>query len=218
MRAFTRPRFWRTLRHRLCVACTFVAYLLVALEIPLPAAVHKDTSQPFPCQDHPCGCQTAEQCWRSCCCFTPQQRWAWAAAHHVEPPAYAEKPVPVEKPTEGGWNTVKLRDRTSTPTTPAKSCCSTNQAPAACCQARSDRPAKQSPPERGRVRWTIGLAAWQCQGLPTLWVSAGSVLPVPPPDAWSPDQPLLFRVPLTNDDARDVPHDPPAPPPRLSLV
>ena len=31
--------------------------------IPVPAAVHKDASQPFPCQNHPCGCRTAEQCW-----------------------------------------------------------------------------------------------------------------------------------------------------------
>jgi hypothetical protein len=218
MRAFTRPAFWPIVRHRLAVACTFFAYLLATLSIPLPVAIHKDASQPFPCQDHPCGCQTAEQCWRSCCCFTAEQRWAWARGHHVEPPAYAEKPAPAEKPTEGGWNTVKLRDQAKTPTAPAKSCCSTKPAPSACCQSRSERPAKQSSPKRERVLWTMGLFAWQCQGSPTLWVSAGSVLPIPPPVVWSPDQPPLFRVPLMDAVAGDVPLTPPAPPPRLSFV
>ena len=28
----------------------------------------KDQSAPFPCQNRPCGCKTAEQCWKKCCC------------------------------------------------------------------------------------------------------------------------------------------------------
>src|SRR5947208_15226812 len=48
----------------------------------------KDLSQPFPCQDHRCGCLSAQQCWRSCCCFTNQQKLAWAHEHGVSPPAY----------------------------------------------------------------------------------------------------------------------------------
>ncbi|HTU89291.1 MAG TPA: hypothetical protein VMF69_04265, partial [Gemmataceae bacterium] len=83
MRAFTRRRFWIALRYRLGVLGVCLAYLLAALEIPLPIFVHKISSQPFPCQDHPCGCQTAEQCWSHCCCFTPEERWAWAQAHNV---------------------------------------------------------------------------------------------------------------------------------------
>jgi hypothetical protein len=216
MPAFLRPRYWRNLRHRLCVAGTFLAYLLATLSIPLPVADSKDSSQPFPCQDHPCGCQTAEQCWRQCCCFTPEQRWAWARAHHVEPPAYAEKPAPVERLAADGWNSVKLRDRDKAPAKAAKSCSSTRTAPSACCQTHAERPAKPSTSQRGR--WTMGLAAWRCQGLPTLWVSAGPVLPVPPPMAWSPDQPPLFRVPLGNAVAQRVPLHPLTPPPRLCPV
>src|SRR5215469_4629850 len=101
MRVFTRPRFWRALRYRLGVAGVCLAYLLTALDIPLPASVHKDASQPFPCQNHPCGCQTAEQCWRHCCCFTAEERWAWAREHHVQAPAYAEKPA------ARGWQTAR---------------------------------------------------------------------------------------------------------------
>jgi hypothetical protein len=213
MRAFTRPKFWLALRQRLCAAGIGFAYLIATLGLPLPTSVHKDASLPFPCQDHPCGCQTAEQCWRNCCCFTPEERWAWARAHHVEPPAYAEKP------TAQGWNTVKLRDRGKTPTpSTAKRCCSAHETRPACCQPRAERPAKPSPPERGRVRWGSALAALSCQGLPTLWVGSGAVLPVPPPVTWSVDLTFLSRVPLTDAIAWDVPLSPPAPPPRLSVL
>ncbi len=219
MRASTRPRFWRSLRHRLAVAGTFFAYLLATLPLPLPASVHKDGGLPFPCQNHPCGCQTAEQCWRNCCCFTPEERWAWAREHNVEPPAYAEKPADSEKPVEQGWDTVKLRDRSEGESKrSAKSCCSAQQTRPSCCQSRSDRPVKQSPPDSGRVRWVSAMSAWQCQGLPTLWLSAGAAVPVVPPAAWSPDQPPASRVPLTNARGWDVPLNPPAPPPRLSVV
>ncbi|HJT78443.1 MAG TPA: hypothetical protein VJ739_14665, partial [Gemmataceae bacterium] len=43
--------------------------------------------------DDPCGCQSAEQCWRHCCCYTPEEKLAWAHAHGIEPPAYAERPA-----------------------------------------------------------------------------------------------------------------------------
>src|SRR5271168_1694053 len=82
-------------RHRSGVAVALIAYIFAAFGFPLPAAsvVRKDHSQPFPCQGHVCGCQSAEECWSSCCCYTPEERWAWADAHGVEPPAYAEKPA-----------------------------------------------------------------------------------------------------------------------------
>jgi hypothetical protein len=219
MRAFTRPRSWRSLRHRLGVAGTFFAYLIATLNLPLTASVHKDVGVPFPCQNHPCGCQTAEQCWRHCCCFTPQERWAWAREHNVEPPSYAEKPTDPEKPSDQGWNTVKLRDRTGVENTlSAKPCCSAHQTRPACCQPTPDCPEKQAPSDSGRVRWVSMMAAWQCQGLPTLWLSAGAALPITAPAAWCPDRPPTSRVPLTNASGWDVPLNPPAPPPRLPVV
>lgn len=198
MRVFPRLKFWRTLRYRLFIAGVGLAYLLAALDIPLPVAIHKDASQPFPCQDHPCGCKNAEQCWTSCCCFTAEERWAWARAHHVEPPAYAEKPA------AHGWNTAKLRDRDTT----TESCCHAHQ-PAA--------PARVALASAAGW-WTTTLAAWRCQGYSTLWVSAGSVLPVPPLAAWRPDSNPPARVCLPSVDADKVPSIPPDPPPRVSLV
>ena len=66
------------------------------LTFPLPFisfksehAASKDQSTPFPCQNTPCGCRTAEQCWTTCCCNSPEQRLAWAKRNGVEPPSYA---------------------------------------------------------------------------------------------------------------------------------
>lgn len=52
-----------------------------AIPIPTPPG-----SEPFPCQQCGCGCATAEHCWSNCCCYTPAERLAWAAANGVEPP------------------------------------------------------------------------------------------------------------------------------------
>ena len=80
---------------RLIAVGAILAYLAAAIGLPLPpAVVIKDGGKPFPCQGHACGCQTAEECWRHCCCHTPEERWAWAEEHNVIPPEYAEKPHP----------------------------------------------------------------------------------------------------------------------------
>ena len=213
MLAFTRFRFRRDLRYRLGVLSVCCAYMLAALEIPLPVFVHKNIGQPFPCQDHPCGCQTAEQCWSHCCCFTPEERRAWARAHKVQPPTYAEKPA--EKPTSKGWNTVKLRDRDATAT---KSCCSAKKEHASCCRTVAKSPEKPSSPSKGHIRCTTTMNAWRCQGYSTLWVSIGSVLPVPPRAAWVPDGTPPVYVPLSSIRADKSSSTPLDPPPRLFLV
>ncbi len=57
--------------------------------VPLPAhSEKKPGAAPFPCQDCPCGCKDAETCWRDCCCFTNQQKLAWAQRNRVTPPAF----------------------------------------------------------------------------------------------------------------------------------
>lgn len=209
------PRHWigRNVRYRLSVMGVCIAYALTALEIPLPVAVHKDASQPFPCQDHPCGCRTAEQCWAHCCCFTPEERWAWARAHNVEPPAYAEKPT--VRSSAQGWNTVKLRDRDATA---AKRCCQAKTERASCCRPKAECCPQPSPPVRGRIHWAPAMDAWRCQGYSTLWVNAGAVLPAAPQAAYVPDAspPASVSLPLMHADT--LPAIPPDPPPRLSLV
>jgi hypothetical protein len=214
MRFFPSLRFWRLLRYRLCVGVVGLAYLLVALEIPLPVFVPKDAGQPFPCQDHPCGCQTAEQCWRGCCCFSVEERWAWARAHHVEPPAYAEKPK--EPEAAHGWNTVKRRDL-KRGIAASKSCCREKTERASCCRSAPERSTKEASKPNSRVRWMTTMNAWRCQGYSTVWVSAGAVLPVPP-FAIRPADPIpSTSLSFSSAHADRMPSIPPDPPPRLSL-
>lgn len=216
---FTMPRprrngFWRSLPRRLGTGLVLFAYLATVIGFPVAAAPPKKGGQPFPCQDHLCGCQSAEECWRHCCCFTPQERWAWARAHHVQPPPYAEKPGnPAPDPDEGVAEAH-----------PAHSCCHHGDASSPCCgepakagscRHQAGRPAKPAArPARPAVPWGIGFLALKCKGLSTLWVSAGAVLPAPVL-TWNPG---LSPGDWLSDSAPALPGlspCPPDPPPRL---
>lgn len=66
-------------------------YLSASLGIlPSPTLISRwfghAISEPYPCQDHGCGCASAHECWNACCCYTPHQRLAWAIRNGVAPP------------------------------------------------------------------------------------------------------------------------------------
>ena len=68
-----------------------VNHAVIALGLPLPmpsARPPASADEMFPCMYCSCGCRTAEQCWRNCCCYTMTQKLAWAKEHGVEPPAF----------------------------------------------------------------------------------------------------------------------------------
>ena len=44
-----------------------VDYLTATFGFPLPSLPGKDHSQRYTCENHPCGCRSAEDCWRHCC-------------------------------------------------------------------------------------------------------------------------------------------------------
>jgi len=98
MRWTRRNQWWRPLARRLTAGLALTSYLVAVIGFPLPAAAAKDHSRRYPCENHACGCQTAEECWRHCCCFSPEAKLAWARANRVEPPAYAERAA------AAGWN------------------------------------------------------------------------------------------------------------------
>jgi hypothetical protein len=66
-----------------------VGYLVLSLGVPISVPAGKQSGEAYPCMNHPCGCQSAEECWRHCCCFSLEQRLAWARDNHVTPPDYA---------------------------------------------------------------------------------------------------------------------------------
>ncbi len=86
-------RLWRDsrLKRALCGG-VLLLYLVAALGVlPSPDRLSRwfgyAISEPFPCQSHACGCATAQQCWTSCCCFTPHQRLVWAVRNGITPPS-----------------------------------------------------------------------------------------------------------------------------------
>ena len=103
------PRFWRTLRYRLCVTGVCFAYLLTALEIPLPVFDSQGHQPTVPLPGSSVRLPDGRAVLVELLLLHAGTALGLGATHHVEPPAYAEKPV--EQPAADGWNTVKLRDR-----------------------------------------------------------------------------------------------------------
>lgn len=77
------------LLRRLTACVSLLVYAWIALGVPVPlVSTAKRAVERFPCESSRCGCSTAEQCWRSCCCHPLDQRLAWAKRHGVQPPKF----------------------------------------------------------------------------------------------------------------------------------
>lgn len=169
---------------RLVAAGSLIGYVLLLGGVPLPAPVEKDRSQPFPCQHHRCGCTSAEQCWKRCCCFSHQQKMAWARAQGVTPPAK--------------WLAASLRDERShsdhsSPdhSNSTATCCSSKHkqpsAQSSCCQSHSRSCCKAQPAAEPKpaiqmvdVIQRVDIArAQRCAGEASLWANATVAVPVP---------------------------------------
>src|SRR3954471_14144517 len=91
----------RTLRQRSVACVLLVAHLLGAtgLAFPGPAGKPHDTSIPYPCMARACGCTSAAECWRGCCCFSKEYRRAWFREHDINPATLEDAP-PAETPPD----------------------------------------------------------------------------------------------------------------------
>jgi hypothetical protein len=180
----------RTLARRLMSAATLLAFLVASTGYPVWSAVaQKDLTQPFPCMHRKCGCRNAEQCWRGCCCFTNQQKLAWAKRHGVTAPKYVEFAAAEEK-------------------SPKKvaACCSAGGGNVQGCEAKnaaSKKPAKQL----GAVFEPLS-----CQGYAEQWVAVGAIH-VALPEVWQIDLPCTGTVLLISEARDSTVIAPPSPPP-----
>jgi hypothetical protein len=206
----------RQLTHRLLAGLALLAYCAATFGFPLPPRNPKDTSQPFPCQDHLCGCQSAEQCWRGCCCLSAAERWAWAREHHVEPPSYAEPPE------ADGWRTQPLREEEDgTAASAQKHDCCQNKAPVeqprceggACCH---DKPAANDSP--AGLHWTLGIAVQHCNPVKALWIASGAVLLLPARPVWNPWLAPGEWLSFADHIAANLSSAPLDPPPRTTVL
>ncbi len=160
----------RAASRRVVAAATLLAFLVSAVGVPVPHAVGeaKDRSTPFPCMDRPCGCQSARQCWTSCCCTTLAERISWAQARGMAIPDYVAIPAQAaeaEAKRAGG-------------------CCGGKAKPAAgpsCCQSAAEPVCCGKAPKPPKTKPIAGWMARQCRGMDTAWASLGAALPPPAP-------------------------------------
>ncbi|HZZ71090.1 MAG TPA: hypothetical protein VFE24_02490 [Pirellulales bacterium] len=204
----------------LFVAALLLSYLTTVIGVPVRAKDPLD-DRPYPCQGHLCGCCCAEQCWRTCCCFTREQKLAWAVEHGVTPPREffetADAPAPGLCPHCGQGNA----DPQSTERQSTDRACSEPQhsnlpCPDQPCAACGTRSARQTAAKRARPpSWLQGISARACQGLPILWVTLGAVLPLAPRDEHA--TPLVAALAISRSTwlAREA-AAPPIPPPRAA--
>ena len=151
---------------------------LAAILLPLPIAPvaqidpGKDTSQPFPCQNRPCGCRSAEQCWKKCCCFTNSQKVAWAKVNGVELPDYvlaaakketvtAKKPCALCSKDDAGKTQQKCETNVTSRT--GKRLSSASAAPT----SDSSAPVSRVHSARSKTsKWVHSVYSAECQGQP----------------------------------------------------
>ncbi len=219
---------------RLAGWASLMVVCAVVLPIPFtPTARNtseKDTSEPFPCMNRPCGCLSADQCWKKCCCFTNEQKVAWAKANDVKIPEFvivaakAEShargvvaaPVKPSPKTHGAC----CKTESNSPAVPKPSCphCSSDNktksaTTASCCSAKKSQ-LKDVTPVR-RTKWVLAVYAARCQGNGEFWFSMAPAILLPPivapaiPNDTTSGEPLMSeRLPMTS-------LLPPVPPPRV---
>lgn len=214
--------------------------LVCAMLVPLPGSTphspEKDLSQPFPCQHRSCGCLSADQCWKKCCCFTNREKVAWAEKARVDVPEFVRAAAEAEPART--THRMASAPAASAPAAPACEKCAegtcSSQPPAedaGPCELmtkhdarRSLSPAKTplarnvSGRETRRGRMFSGLEALKCQGLTSLLqiLSASSLPPAATGVSAGDDK----SAPLTERPChlRSCDRETPDPPPRLRAL
>lgn len=155
----------------------------------------KDLSEPFPCQHRACGCRSAAQCWKRCCCFSNAQKLAWARLNRVKPPEHVVRSAAQEQAQ------------------PEK-CESTG-----CCHLSEDDKKPASAPvnesaSEDRTVYVVAVLAHQCQGDHWYWNALPwTILPAGVSSDRSP-QPATAKLGLASEKQVVANQQPPVPPPR----
>lgn len=156
---------------RLLGGSLLAAYLLVAAGVPLPTASKSaKRGERYPCEACGCGCDSAENCWRSCCCHTLAERLAWAAKNGVKPPKFA-----LSAAKEAGLNAngepitpkiVRVKLATQSCCRSKRPCCSSHAK--TCCSSLDHRHDQSEEQSSFLVAWR----AMACQGQSLHWLAA----------------------------------------------
>lgn len=171
----TQSGFTRTILVGVCV----VAHLALSTGFPIwKPSGPSSALERFPCERHRCGCQSAAQCWRSCCCKTMSEKLAWAKQNSVQPPNFVEVAAAQQSLELPSRSCCFDDDRESTGAGTESSCCRSH--------SPAGRPARvlqtvdSQSIEQDESTWVMGVEAQKCLGIALQWIASGAVLPAPP--------------------------------------
>ncbi len=208
---------------------TSICASFVPLRVPNVPSPGKDQSEPFPCQNRPCGCASAEQCWKQCCCFTNAEKVVWARENGVTPPdnvVKAARAESSEKISKADVSSRETRSLCKTPPADAESndkrCCESRAAKSCCgtggChepRARTTNKARATDKASSEApRYVIGFEAMKCRGQGVFWNSLPWAVIPSSCVSERPVEPARWDRPQSATMA-SVASDPPEPPPRL---
>lgn len=206
---FSLPEFVR----RALGALLLAAYVLVAAGVPLPTVSGTSKSDElYPCASSGCGCDSAERCWRSCCCHTLAQRLQWAAKNGVKPPEFALAAAKAAGLTAGGERRAPTRVQVKWATKPCcksqRSCCSSQAK--TCCTSHT-RSSKQTSDDE-KADFIVAFRALGCQGQSLQWLAAVPSL-ITVEHELSAHLPLAAWLGPHTSEAASPLYDTPTPPP-----
>jgi len=197
-----------------------VGYLLLALGVPLPLATGKSNGEPYPCMDHQCGCISAEECWRHCCCMSMVEKLTWAREHKVNPPLYV---VLEARQHNIDWIAFYAGSTVDRPKQNAGCCahCGHDSASVASDDLQSNSTATRTEVTKNHVRTEnrpsqgiVLSALLKCHGAAQSWLSLGSFLPPPATSSIGSLDPLREMLAIQSDRADSVSFRPALRPPR----
>jgi hypothetical protein len=215
-----------------------------AMLLPLPMALlpsnspEKDQSQPFPCQSRPCGCRSAEQCWKKCCCFNNSQKIAWAKANKVTVPEYVLAAAETEKRTSVEFCSLPGKQSPDKNVVESKRSCSRCDAKpgderrVACDREHTDvvggsKTTKRSQPKseagenaqplNSSSKWVMAVYSAECQGQgPQVYCSI--VLVIPSCQILAPVMPSMIETcSIESERMLSATLRPPVPPPKIGV-
>lgn len=222
MRSSRRLKLRQNWQRRLISLAVFVG--ICATMFPLPIGwqtqTEKDLSSPFPCQHRACGCKSAEQCWKKCCCFSNSQKLAWAEANQVAAPSYVAVAAAKERSDSACQSAVCCTQsgnkkcaacQTRSRELPVRACCRSTE-----CAEVTRNAVQNSSNEVPQTRLILSVFWHKCQGQGWFWNSLPWAIVVEHDE-------LISRSAVAGDFVS--PHSlglpqwflrPPVPPPRYS--
>lgn len=238
-RVYPKRKFRRRIARRLLslVVLLGICAMLFPLPFapPVPHSTDKDLSEPFPCQNRPCGCQSAAQCWKKCCCFTDTQKVAWAKANNVKVPDFVL--VAAKRELEASQKTSstagKFAPKTAMPTSncgcckkeavaAANSTCNKDAATVAVttsqtCDVAAVDEITTAPKNRTSPasKWVMAVFAAECQGQGPFAFSYSCPTIPTQPVLMTTSVAEIETVEIESERLTQLPMRPPLPPPKI---